>query len=511
MPVHQLLAGAATKAPNSVAVRHLGHEATWSELYERVGKRASKLRSSGLQDGDRVAILSANVPECMEAQFGLLLADLVLVPLNTRLSLAEQTYILEHCACKRLLYDERNHSQAVALESAVAQLQVELLTPITQWDTEHDPLKAFSALSFVPCDANKTAAIFYTGGTTGRPKGVELTHLSLLIQGMSAKDNYDLDETTVFMHSAPMFHLADFAASLGSTAALSTHCFLPEYSPDAVLDSIENEDTNVVIMVPTMITGVLEAARTRKDLFKRLRKVLYGAAPIQEPLLLQLMREAPGVKLVQVYGQSEVGGACSVLTPDRHVLQGPLAGKTGSAGRVIPAFNVRIVGDEGEVLPVGKTGEIQLCGPGLMRSYWNDPAQTQAAFVDGWLRTGDLGYLDEEGFLTISGRLKDMIISGGENIFAGEVESTLMYHEAVEAVAVIGVPDSKWGETVHAVVYLKSGAMATEDELIGFCRQRIAHYKAPRSITIRDDPLPLSGVGKVRKVDLINEWKSKNA
>jgi acyl-CoA synthetase (AMP-forming)/AMP-acid ligase II len=240
---------------------------------------------------------------------------------------------------------------------------------------------------------------------------------------------------------------------------------------------------------------------------QRLRRILYGAAPIQEPVLRRLMREAPGVGLVQVYGQTEVGGACTMLQESHHVLEGPCAGKLGSAGKVLPAFSIRVADESGVELPRGKTGEILVSGPGVMTSYWLDSALTDQTLRDGWLRTGDLGVMDDEGFVSVVGRLKDMIITGGENVFAGEVESALMYHDALQAAAVIGVPDPTWGEAVHAVVLLKPGCSVTEAELVEHCRARIARYKCPRSIEFRTGALPMSSVGKVRKVDLLAQWQ----
>ncbi|WP_353235744.1 AMP-binding protein [Diaphorobacter ruginosibacter] len=508
MSVHQLLVGAVQKCPNATAVQYQGGSATWKQLQQRVAARAEQLKAMGLKAGDRVAVLSANVPECLEAHYAVFWAGMVLVPLNTRLSVAEQTYILGHCECAHLLHDERNAGLAEQLGQELPAMSASQLTPLSQWGGKGDPLAQQPQMPFQPCHHDATAAIFYTGGTTGRPKGVELTHIAVLIQAMSAKDNYELDESTVLLHNAPMFHLADFTVSMAATAALGRHSFMPEFSPEGVLDGIENEGVSVVIMVPTMITGVLQAATGRKQVFTRLKKILYGTAPIQEPLLLQLLADAPGVGLVQIYGQSEAGGGCTVLFPDRHVLQGPLAGKLKSAGRCIPAFMLRIVDAQGNVAPNGEVGEIQLAGPGIMKSYWKEPVLTAQTIRDGWLSTGDLGVLDDEGFVTIAGRLKDMIITGGENVFAGEVESALMFHDAVEAAAVIGVPDEKWGESVHAVVCLKPGRTSSPEELIAFCRGRIAHYKAPRSVALREVPLPLSGVGKVRKVDLLTEWKA---
>ena len=505
MSVHHLLVNAAQAFPQAQAVRHLGQSACWQRFAHRVARRATALRAAGCQPGDRVGVLSANVPEHLEAIFAVLWAGLILVPLNTRLAAAEQRFILEHAQCRLLLHDDRQLARSHELKAVSPGLSVVRLDPIDAWDTAADPLAALTGLAFSPAQPRASAAIVYTGGTTGTPKGVELSHDALLIQALAAKDNFRLDEKTVFIHTAPMFHVADFTAGLGVTAAAARHCFLPEFSPKALLDTIEAEGVDVAILVPTMIMATLDGAGERRDVMQRLRTILYGAAPIQEPVLRRLMSEAPGVGLIQVYGQTEVGGACSMLKERHHVLDGPDAGKLGSAGRTLPAFSIRIADDAGHEVPVGTVGEIQVSGPGVMTSYWRAPELTAATLQGGWLRTGDLGTLDAEGFVSVVGRLKDMIITGGENVFAGEVESALMYHPAVQAAAVVGVPDDRWGESVHAVVVVKPGAQATEADLIEHCRTRIARYKCPRTVSFRA-ALPLSSVGKVRKVDLVAEW-----
>ena len=503
MSVHHLLANAAQAFPNHTAIRHLGRAAQWGAFADRVARRAASLRTAGIRPGDRVAVLSANVPEHLEALFAVVWAGCVLVPLNTRLAAAEQGFIIGHAQCSLLLHDERNARRALELAGASP---ATALTPIEQWDTGSDPLAGHDALAFVPATPRAPAAIVYTGGTTGAPKGVELSHEALLLQALAAKDNFHLDHETVFIHTAPMFHVADFTAGLGVTAAAARHCFLPEFSPAALLDAIEREGIDVAILVPTMIVATLDGAGERRAVVQRLRTILYGAAPIQEPVLRRLMNEAPGVGLIQVYGQTEVGGACSMLKEHHHVFEGPDAGRLGSAGRVLPAFSMRVVDDAGRDLPPGKVGEIVVSGPGVMTSYWRAPDLTASTLRDGWLHTGDLGTFDTDGFISVVGRLKDMIITGAENVFAGEVESALMYHDAVQAAAVIGVPDSTWGESVHAVVVLKPGHAASETALIEHCRTRIARYKCPRTVAFRAT-LPLSGVGKVRKVDLLEEWK----
>jgi acyl-CoA synthetase (AMP-forming)/AMP-acid ligase II len=506
MSVHHLLENAAQSSARAIAVRHRQISRDWRAVRDRVARRAATLRAQGALPGERVAVLAANVPEHLEALFAVMWAGMVLVPLNTRLAPVEQRYILGHAGCSRLWHDDRNAARAAQLARECTGLVTTHLESIDAWDGELDSLRGHPALDFVPARPRAPAAIVYTGGTTGLPKGVELSHDALLLQALAAKDKFRLLESTVFVHTAPMFHVADFTAGLGVTAAAARHCFLPEFSPAALLDEIEREGVDVAILVPTMISATLDGARDRPGIVQRLRTILYGAAPIQEPVLRRLMREAPGVGLIQVYGQTEVGGACTMLEERHHVLEGPGAGKLGSAGRALPAFTVRIADEAGHEVELGRAGEILVSGPGVMTSYWNDPELTARTLREGWLHTGDLGTRDEDGFVSVVGRLKDMIISGGENVFAGEVENALMYHDAVQAAAVIGVPDTTWGEAVHAVVVVKPGRTVSEAELVEHCRARIARYKCPRSISLRSSPLPMSSVGKIRKVDLLAEW-----
>ncbi len=507
MSVHQSLARAAQVHPDGAAVIVGNQRRNWRQFADRVARRARALRENlGLAPGELVAVIASNVAEHVEVAYAAFWAELVLVPINWRLSQAEQVQILKHSGCKAIVSDRRYAERAQELAREAGGLLTDVLTPIAEWDGAADPLVALAPLPLASTPPMATAALFYTGGTTGLPKGVELSHLSLVLQGLNTSHEGGFDATTVYMHAAPLFHLGDFAAGLAVTTACAAHTFLAEFSPQAVLDSIEFEGTNVLMMVPTMIPMLLDAAGPRKHLLDRVRTVLYGAAPIQEPVLRRMMAELPTVGLIQMYGQTEVGGACTVLQVERHVLEGPLAGKTNSAGHATATFLMRVTDDDGRELPPGQPGEISVRGPGMMTSYWKDPQLTAATIRDGWLHTGDIGIFDDDGFVTIAGRLKDMIITGGENVFAGEVESALMYHPNVAEAAVIGVPDPKWGESVHAVVVPKPGASPDPQALIAHCRTLIAAYKCPRTVEIRATSLPLSGVGKVRKNELRAQW-----
>jgi long-chain acyl-CoA synthetase len=505
MAVHQLIARGAQVRPEGIALAHGDHQVTWARFADRVGRRASQLRSKGLEPGDRVAVIAANVPEHLELHGAVLWAGLVLVPLNTRLTAAEQIQILRHADCRLLCHDSRNASRGRYLAGEL-QIAVSSLDAIDTWGTQDDPLTDQAPREPRNSAFGDVTAIFYTGGTTGVPKGVVLSHGSLWLQALSLMNEFGYTEETVYLHTAPLFHLADVTASLGATAAAGRHVFLSEFSPDGVIDAIERHGANVVTLAPTMISVLLDAAGPRLETLRRLRTILYGTAPIHEAVLRRLLQALPNAKLFQVYGQTEIGGGCTVLRPELHTVERANPGVLSSVGRVTAAFQLKIVDDRGQAAPIDTVGEVCIGGPGVMLGYWKEPTLTASTLRNGWVHSGDLGRLDSRGFLTIIGRIKDMIITGGENVFAGEVENVLMQHPHVASAAVLGVPDAKWGEAVYAVVVPKDGRMVSAAELITHCKAQIAGFKCPRQVQVRHTPLPLSGVGKVRKVELREEW-----
>lgn len=476
------------------AIVHGGERRNWQQTTQRIAALAGALRERGLAPGTHVATLALNAPAYFELLLAVWWAGGVLVPLNTRLAYEEMRFIIAHAQAGMLVTDadfEAHGKRALAEIPGLRSLTVLGAGP-------HDALFDAAPIEAARPRPEALAGIFYTGGTTGLPKGVELTHANFA--GAAANMRRDLAHGpgTVYLHAAPLFHLADFGIGLGVTLAGGGHSFMARFTTEGFYQRLREDGVTHLQLVPTMLAAVLDAPCRDDALLARIERIAYGAAPIPAPLLERTLAAFPQARIHQFYGMTENCGACVMLPPERHVLRGPRAGKLGAAGRATEGFAVRIADDQGTVLPPGQVGEIQIRGIGVMRGYWHDLQQTGKTLVDGWLHSGDGGYLDADGYLYVVDRIKDMIISGGENIYGAEVESALASHPSVQACAVVGLPDDHWGERVHAVIVPQPGARLDPEALDRHCRARLAGYKVPRSYAAAE-ALPLSGVGKVQK------------
>jgi long-chain acyl-CoA synthetase len=345
------------------------------------------------------------------------------------------------------------------------------------------------------------AGIFYTGGTTGTPKGALLTHDNLLANAWHILPALGWNDDTVFLHAAPMFHLADICCQVAVSLAAGRHVILPRFDAERTIGAITLHGVTALGLVPTMINALTATLGGRQ--LPTLASILYGGAPMPSELIARPRTLLPQVRLWQAYGQTEASPVLTLLAPEHHL---PGAGdRSRSAGQPVPGCEI-VIRDPvtGAELPRGETGEICGRGDNVMSGYWNRPELTARTLADGWLRTGDGGYLDADGFLYVTGRLDDMIITGGENVYPAEVEDVLYRHEAVAEAAVIGLPDRYWGQRVHAVVVLRPGSETGDEELATFCRQWLAPYKCPRSVEFRD-ALPKTGAGKVNRKLLVAE------
>ncbi|RDE24397.1 fatty-acid--CoA ligase [Motiliproteus coralliicola] len=503
--------------PNAIATIHGDRQRTFAELENRIARFADALQQKiGVNPGDRVAILALNSDRYYEYLFAVPWAGAVVVPLNIRWSTAENVYSLEDSGSSVLLVDDtflpvaegiRETSNVVRTyiymgdgETPAGMLNYETL--IADAQPAEDADRGYDDL----------LGIFYTGGTTGFPKGVMISHLNYYSSSVFAMADLDFNRPGVrYLHAAPMFHMADLAMGMGNTIAGNTHVFIPAFQPQTVAQAIEQQRVTATLLVPTMVAMMLEQQAFASADISTLDQIVYGASPMPEGTLRQAMDALPNVAFYQGYGQTEMAPLVSILRPEYHVFEGPNAGKLRSAGQVGMVVDVKILDEEGNPLPVGGVGEVVSRGPNAMRGYWNKPEQTAKALVDGWVHTGDAGYLDEDGFLFLVDRMKDMIVSGGENVFSAEVESALTRHPAVHEVAVIGIPSEEWGEAVHAIVRLKPGEEVSEQELIASCKEHIAGYKCPRSIEFRETPFPVTGAGKLRKMDLRDPyWEGRD-
>ncbi len=501
---------AVRQQPGAVAVHSGEQSLTFGEVGRRVAALAGALRKLGVQSGERVAMLSLNSARYLEYDLAVPWAGGVLNPVNIRWSQAEMLYALNDSGTHVLITDETFKDLAGRLAGEAATVRHVIYagdgeTPAGMLNYETlianaDPIE----------DAwrhgDDLAGIFYTGGTTGHPKGVMLSHNNLGISGMASVVTGRCGPGSVFLHAMPMFHLASFSSVNALFLTGGTHVVMAAFTPQATLEAISRHGVTEILLAPTMIQMLLDwmAANPERAAaldMSSLRTIGYGASPISQALLRRAQQTFTNARFMQGYGMTELAPVGTFLGDEYHTEAAYANGKMRAAGRPYICVEVKIVGPDDNELPRGEVGEIVARGGNVMMGYWNKPEATADAMRNGWMHTGDSGYMDEEGFVYVVDRLKDMIVTGAENVYSAEVENALASHPAVATCAVIGVPNQKWGESVHAVVVRKPDAHVTEDELMAHCRERIAGYKCPRSFEFRD-ALPLSSVGKVLKTEL---------
>lgn len=523
MFIHETLARARRLFPRKEAVIDGPTRLTYAAFGERVERLAGALAGLGVRSGERVAALMANSHRYMEVYFAAERAGAVLVPLNTRLAAAEVAPIIDDAEVRLLVVDEAYLPVCRALAGTVPSLRHVIVAPNasaagTPVDADADaPEVALAGRLVVEYEAALRAAdpmaavargwrdddvvqLYYTSGTTGRPKGVMLTQVNVMANARHSVMLFGLDDRDVYIHAAPLFHLAD-AWSCWTLAWLgATHVFLREFAPAAYLDLIERERVTVTCIVPTIVHALLDAPALAETDRGSLRLLIFGASPMPVERLRAAMTAFPGATFWHMYGMTETAPFATANRYDAASLDGPPAvvRRLASCGREIAGVEVRVVDEDDRPVASGEIGEIAMRGPNVMGGYWRQPEASATALRGGWMRSGDLATVDEEGYIFIVDRAKDMIISGGENVYSVEVENALYGHPAVLEAAVIGVPDERWGEHVHAVVVLRPGAAATEAELSAFCRGGIAGYKIPRSYEFIE-ALPKTGSGKVQK------------
>jgi long-chain acyl-CoA synthetase len=475
---------------------------TYAEFGRRVAAFDAALDDLGLGPGDVVAVLALNSAEHLVAWFSIPRSGRILNDLNTRLAPAELQFIIEDSGAKALLVDENFAVVGRSLSEACESIEHVVYMPSGSarggWRSM-EAMMAGEGRAAQMVEPDAVAGIFYTGGTTGLPKGVMLTHRNLVANAKHAIIGLRYRDEDSYLHAAPMFHLADGAQTYALTWVGGRHVIVAAFEPALWLRTVEAERTARVLLVPTMINMVVNHPQLRDHDLSCVRTMLYGASPMPSELQRAAM-EVFDCDWYQAYGMTEAAPIATILTPEDHRRGGA---RLGSAGRACVGVEVEIARADGSWADAGETGEVWLRGPNIMKGYWNRPAETAAALDgEGWYHSGDAGYLDDEGYLFIVDRVKDMIVSGGENVYSVEVENAIYQHEAVLEAAVFGVPDERWGERVHAAVVLRQGTSASEEEIIAHCRELIAGYKLPRSIDFHSEPLPKSGAGKLLKRDL---------
>lgn len=480
---------ASRMAPTKTAVIDGEASINYAQLHQRCRQLAGSLSALGLVKGDRVAILANNGQRYIETYMGVPAAGFVVVPLNTRHATAELRYALEDSQTRVLLTDRDPGELAACVEHVIR-------IP----DAYDDMLAAAQEKELgASVDETDLAGLFYTGGTTGKSKGVMLSHRNLLANTFHYLASIPQRESDVMLVMAPLFHAAGSLGVISNIWTLGTQVTLAAFDPKNALDLIAEHNVTESLGVPTMLAAIAEEQHVRPRKTDSLKVLAHGGSPIATETLRRTHSAFPTAELVEVYGATELSPLCTVLSNEHRLIDSPLA---RSCGRPALGNEIDILDTDGNTLAPGEIGEVVVRGPNVMQGYWNKPEQTKAVLIDGAYWTGDLGYMDDQGYVFLVDRSKDMIVTGGENVYCTEVEEALYQHPAILEAAVFGVPDEKWGEAVWAVVVPREGNELEPAEVIEFCRARIAGYKVPKGLDVQLDPLPKSGPGKVLKREL---------
>ena len=498
----QLLRRSARLRGASLAVADPERELSWTAFEHRVMRLAGAFRAMGLAPGDRVAMLAQNSHRYLETFFAAAWAGGEFTPLNFRLATRELAGILGDCGAQILVVDDMHQPLAHELASIAPIRRIihaGSAPTIDGLDSYERLIETSPPIPDAGRSGDDLAALFYTSGSTGEPKGVMHSHANIVMAGFTSIPLFALDEDSVVLIFGPLFHVGATGMCLPAMMAAASLVVLPRFAAAHVVDTIERYRITTMTAVPTMLRMMIDHGDARRRDLKSLRTVTLGGAPMPDALLKQLLEIAPGARFVHCYGMTETTASCTCLPPRWVLAENRHLGKALSIGRALLGHDIAILGLDDEELAPNAIGEIAVRGPIVTRGYWGKPEMSARTLRGGWLHTGDAGYLDEDGFLYIVDRLKDMIITGGENVYSREVEEAIYSFPGVAQCAVIGVPDERWGERVHAIVAPTPGHVIDPDALIAHCRKRIAGYKCPRSLDVRAEPLPLSGAGKINK------------
>ena len=466
-------------APGAVAIRFEGQEISYAELARRVARAAAVLAGLGVKRSDAVAWLGLNHPATLVLLFACARLGAMLVPLNWRLAPPEHARVLADCPPRVLFAEPAFAGHARSIEGAIAATEISVLEkaaggPVEQGGDENSPL-----------------LLCYTSGSTGAPKGVVLTQRAILWNAVNSAHMHDLTSADRVLTTLPMFHVGGMniqtTPALHAGASVTLHA---KFDPAAALEAIERERITLAVLVPAQLSALMALPRWQSADLSSLRVITTGSTIVPEAFVRKV--SGRGVPVIQVYGSTET---CPVAA---YVRAGDALRKAGSAGAAALHCEVKVVGEDGAELVPGGDGEILVRGPNVATGYWNASAETAQTFADGWYRSGDIGHFDDEGYLYVVARRKDMIISGGENIYPAEVESVLLECPAIEDACVVGRPEERWGETVVAAVVLKPGRRMTEAEAMALFEGRIARYKHPREVRFLER-LPRSALGKIQK------------
>jgi acyl-CoA synthetase (AMP-forming)/AMP-acid ligase II len=518
------LAKASKLFPHKQAIVCGGKRWTYQEFFNRVNRLSHCLKAFGIGKDDKVTILHPNCHTFLEAYYAIPQIGAISVPINTRLSPREIAFILQDSDSKILIADSMFKNQVGAIREEIRGIKKILWTGEAKVD--HSPLtdgdksieinyeealeQADSgALPAPPVHDEDIAQIYYTSGTTGRPKGVMLSHKNGMAHALGTIAEIHLTDRDVWIHVAPLFHLADAWATWAVTWVGGTHVLVKEFDAKLVLETIQREKVTLSNLIPTMLNLMVNHPDVGKFDYKSLRVLLSGGAPIA-PEVVRKVVDTFKCDYIQTYGMTETSPYLTLSILKEHLKKLPREDQLrfkSKTGREFIGVELKVVNDRGEEIKKDEkeVGEIIVKGDIVTKGYWKLSEETEKSIKNGWLYTGDMAVMDEEGYVTIVDRKKDMILTGGENVYSTEVENVLYMYPAILECAVVGVPDPKWGEAVKGIVVLKSGQQATEQEIIQFCKEKMAHYKAPKSIDFIE-VLPRTGSGKIHKKGLRDKY-----
>ncbi len=515
MNTTDFLSIATSICPDKTAIVFEGKRYAFRQLSERVNRLANGLAKLGVRKGDRVALMQVNCNQCVETYFAVAKLGGIYVPLNYRAKGSELPYMLNSAEANTLFVGERYTDMVNAIRSELKTVKTYISV-----EAKHDGMVFYEDLiakspnteMATEIGDNDTTILMYTAGTTGFPKGVMLPHSSFTIYVLENVTPADPDTEEKNILTVPLYHVAGTQAMMAAIYGGRTLVMERQFDAKEWMELVEKEKANRAMMVPTMLKQLMDNPEFAKHDLSSLKVITYGAAPMPFEIISKALEVFPGVQFINAFGQTETASTITMLGPEDHVISGTKEEREkklkrlSSIGKPMPDIQMKVVDEAGNKLPQGETGEIMAKGPRVMSGYWKDKDKTAKTIdKDGWIHTGDMGYVDEDGYYFLAGRNTDMIKRAGEYISPEELENELRTHPKIEDVAIIGVPDLEWGEVPKAIVVLKKGQKATPEEIMEFCRVKLASFKRPRAVVFADS-LPRNPMGKVLKRELREKY-----